>query len=304
MVASATRGAQIVWLGDAACGDASRVGGKAANLSRLAARYLVPPGFCLTTAAFKRGGADHSWAAGDEPRALPPDLLADLAAAYRALAKRCGVDDPPVAVRSSAVDEDGSGASFAGQHETYLNVRGVDDVAAAVVRCWRSLWLPRALSYRRERGISIEGASLAVLVQQLVPAEVSGVLFSANPINKSRDEAVLTVNWGLGESVVGGTVTPDTFVVQQHPLAMRLRQIGAKRRMTVMTPHGTEEVDVPPGLQTLPVLDDALVLDAVTLGIDLEAEMGWPVDLELAWHQAALYLLQCRPITTLSSSAG
>ena len=212
------------------------------------------------------------------------------------------MDDPPVAVRSSAADEDSGGASFAGQHETYLNVRGADNVATSVARCWRSLWLPRALSYRREQGLSVEGARLAVLVQQLVPAQMSGVLFSANPVTSARDEAVLTVSWGLGESIVGGTVSPDTYVVRKRPLAMLSRQIGVKRRMTVMTPAGTEEAPVPDGLQTLPVLDDALVYDAVLLGVRLEEEMGWPVDVELAWHDSALYLLQCRPITALTSS--
>jgi pyruvate,water dikinase len=129
---------------------------------------------------------------------------------------------------------------------------------------------------------------------------MSGVLFSANPVTSARDEAVLTASWGLGESVVGGSVSPDTYVVRKRPLAMLSRQIGVKRRMTVMTSDGTEEVDVPAGLQTLPVLDDAIVYDAVLLGMKLEDEMGWPVDVELAWHASALYLLQCRPITALA----
>ncbi len=293
---------RIIWLGEPGGDDVALTGGKAANLSRLAARHLVPPGFCLTTAAFAAAGADRAWAARDEHQSLPPDLQSEVVAGYAELARRCGVEDPPVAVRSSAADEDSGGASFAGQHETYLNVRGADAVCAAVVRCWRSLWLPRALSYRREQGLAVEGARLAVLVQQLVPAQMSGVLFSANPVTSARDEAVLTASWGLGESIVGGSVSPDTYIVRKRPLAMLSRQIGVKRRMTVMTPVGTEEAPVPDALQTLPVLDDAIVYDAVLLGVRLEEEMGWPVDVELAWHESALYLLQCRPITALSNN--
>lgn len=291
----------VVWLGEAACGDLALVGGKAANLSRLAAGHLVPPGFCLTTAAFKRALAGAS-RPGEVPDRLPPDLQAELAGAYRALAAQCGVDDPPVAVRSSAADEDGSAASFAGQHETFLNVRGVEHVADAVVRCWRSLWLPRALAYRREQGLAIEGAQLAVLVQQLIPADASGVLFSANPVSSSLQEAVLTASWGLGESIVGGTVTPDTYIVRKRPLTVLDRQIGSKRRMTVLTPEGTTEQAVPPQLQAQPVLDDPAALIAVSVAMEIEEEMGWPVDLELAWRAGALYLLQCRPITTLVTS--
>jgi phosphoenolpyruvate synthase/pyruvate phosphate dikinase len=218
---------QIVWLGSPACARASLVGGKAASLSRLAAGYLVPPGFCVTAEAFPGRGAEAPGIAAGDPGALPAALLARVGDAYDALARRCGVADPPVAVRSSAVDEDGDGASFAGQHETYLNVRGLERVAAAIARCRASLWLPRALAYRRERAVAIGGARLAVLVQQLVPAEVSGVLFTANPVSLARDEVVLTASWGLGESVVGGTVTPDTFVARKRPLALLVRRIGA-----------------------------------------------------------------------------
>jgi phosphohistidine swiveling domain-containing protein len=292
--------AQIVWLGSPACARVSLVGGKAANLSRLAASYLVPPGFCVTADAFPDPGAEAPGIAAGESGALPAALLAQVGAAYEALARRCGVADPPVAVRSSAVDEDGSVASFAGQHETYLNVRGLERVAAAIASCRASLRLPRALAYRRERAVATGGARLAVLVQQLVPADVSGVLFTANPVSLARDEVVLTASWGLGESVVGGTVTPDTFVVQKRPLAVRARRIGAKRRMTVTTPNGTADEDVPVGLRELPVLDDAHVLDAAMLGVRLEAEFGYPVDVELAWRTGALYVLQCRPVTALA----
>jgi len=237
--------------------------------------------------------------AADEETDLPPNLQRDVAQAYAALAERCGEVSPPVAVRSSAIDEDSATASFAGQHETYLNVRGADAVARSIARCWQSLHAPRALEYRRQRGIADSTRGLAVLVQQLVQADASAVVFSANPVTATREQVVLTSTWGLGESLVGGTVSPDSYLVRKSDLAMELRHIATKRRMTVLVEGGTAEVDVPAGLQQQPAVDDSQVLEAVRLAIELERTFGWPVDIECAWERATLYLLQCRPITTL-----
>src|SRR5918994_5455827 len=140
-----TNVSNILWLGDRACDDPARVGGKAAHLSRLAADYRVPAGFCLTAAAFD---PDHSV---DAP--LPTALAAAIAAAYEALARRVGLPGVPVAVRSSALDEDGDLASFAGQHETELNLVGIDAVLDAVARIWASARDERALAYRRQQGL-------------------------------------------------------------------------------------------------------------------------------------------------------
>ena len=224
-------------------------------------------------------------------------------AAYAALGQRCGLAAPAVAVRSSAPDEDGGTASFAGQLETILNVTGADALEGAIVRCWRSLAGERARAYRARRGLSVEGTRLAVLVQQLVPADAAGVLFSANPLTNRRDETLVTASYGLGESLVGGTVTPDTYVVRTggpgDPQIVD-RQLGDKAVMTVPADRGTTEVPVPAVLRTRPAVQDACILDAVRLGIALEEEMGWPVDVECAWKDGTLYLLQCRPITTLA----
>jgi pyruvate,water dikinase len=295
----------IVWLGQKGCDDVARVGGKAANLSRVAASHRIPPGFCLTTSAFDR------WAAAQPVVkapvvVLPHALHAEMTAAYSDLAQCCGVAALPVAVRSSAVDEDSGGASFAGQHETYLNIVGADEVAQAVARCWKSLSAERAIVYRRQRGLSEQGARLAVLVQQLVAADVSAVAFSANPVTGSRDEVVVTSSWGLGESVVGGTIMPDTYVVRKADLRIIERQIAEKLRMTVSVSGGTAEVDVPRSLRTQATLDDAQATEIAQLAMALESTMGWPVDIECAYAVGAhgcaplLYLLQCRPITTLN----
>lgn len=290
--ATARSSTHVLWLGQPAACDPALVGGKAANLSYLAASYRVPPGFCLTTAAGD-GAIDHC------VRGLPPLLYDELAAAYHALAALAALPEPPVAVRSSAVDEDGAAASFAGQHETYLNVTGVDAVAHAVRHCWESARAERALAYRRQRGLPAERVRLAVLVQLLVVADVSAVVFSANPLTGCRDEVVINASWGLGESIVGGSVTPDSFVARKADGTLISRQIAAKQRMTIARPGGTREVDVPRLLQTQPALDDQQVAAMTRLARGLEARMGAPVDVECAFRDSRLYLLQCRPITTL-----
>lgn len=283
-----------LWLGESACHNGTVVGGKAANLSRLTATHRVPPGFCLAAPIFDRARADAS-----EPSALPPALRDELAMAYRELAGRCGASAPGVAVRSSAVDEDGAGSSFAGQHESYLNVVGSDAVAGAVRRCRESAYTSRAVEYRRQRGLVLESVRLAVLVQQLVAADVSAVVFSANPVSGSREEVVIDAGWGLGESIVGGTVTPDTYVVRKEDLAVMSRSIAEKRRMTVPVRGGTREVETPRFLRTRPALDEVQTVEMARLALDLEREMGFPVDVECAYEDGLLYLLQCRPVTAL-----
>ena len=284
----------LVWLGHPACDDVSMVGGKVASLSRLAAGYRVPPGFCVTTAVLDQ------WEEGTAPETPRRHVREALAGAYLALGERCGAHDPRVAVRSSAVDEDGRSASFAGQYDTFLNVSGIDGVIEAVGRCRATLQSERVIEYRRNVGLpAADNIRLAVLVQQLVPSDVSAVMFTANPVSGNRDEIVINASWGLGESIVDGTVTPDTFFVRKSDLAILSRHVAEKRRMTVSIPGGTDKVEVPKFLRTQAVLDEAQIREMALLGISLEARHGWPVDVECAYHARSLYLLQCRPITTL-----
>ena len=285
---------ELLWLGDAGCDDPARVGGKVANLSRLAGTYPVPEGFCVPVTALDAALLDT----------LPAPLRARLADAYQRLAERSGEAAPRVAVRSSAADEDGDAASFAGQHETYLNITGGEAVAEAVVRCLASAHNERARSYRRQHGLTLDGVRIAVFVQRLVPADVSAVVFSANPVTGDRGEIVINASWGLGESIVGGTVTPDTFVVRKRDHALRSRLIAEKRRMTVSVPGGTREVDVPRLLRSQPALNDAQLDAMAALASALEQTMGWPIDIECALHGDRLALLQCRPITTLMPDLG
>jgi phosphoenolpyruvate synthase/pyruvate phosphate dikinase len=283
-LATADPGAvEILALGDPRAADAALAGGKAASLSRLAGRHRVPPGFVVSLS-----GAT-----------LDRRARSAVLAAYRRLGERCGAADPPVAVRSSAVDEDGADASFAGQHDTFLNVSGADQVWWAIARCVASFAGDRALAYRRRAGLADAPARAAVLVQQLVPADAAGVVFSAHPVTGARDEVVVNAAWGLGESVVAGTVTPDAIVVGRDDLAIRAHAVADKRRMTVAVPGGVREVPVPGRLARMPAVDAAAARAAAALAIALERETGGPVDLEVAWAGPDLFLLQCRPITTL-----
>jgi pyruvate,water dikinase len=205
-------------------------------------------------------------------------------------------------VRSSAVDEDGAAASFAGQHDTVLGVDGVERVWWAISRCTASFAGERAAAYRRRAGLPDAPERAAVLVQWLVPADAAGVVFSANPLTGARDEVLVNAAWGLGESVVSGTVTPDLVVVDRASLSVRGRVVADKARMTVPAPGGVREVPVPARLARMPAIDDAQARAAAALAVALERETGRPVDLEVAWAGAELFLLQCRPITTLSTT--
>jgi phosphoenolpyruvate synthase/pyruvate phosphate dikinase len=276
----------LLWLGDPQSFDVAVVGGKAANLSRLARLYhRVPDGFSIPVTLMNE--------------AHPLELRGDIERAISDLMACHSLPELVAAVRSSAVDEDGATASFAGQHETYLNIVGADSIVAAVTRCWESARSERALDYRRRQGLSVERLHLAVLVQQLVASDVSAVVFSANPVTGSRDEIVINASWGLGESIVGGTVTPDIFVVRKTDLAITGRTIVNKQRMTVAVAGGTNEVTVPRFLRDQASLSDEQVIEMAQLALTLEATMGFPVDVECASAGGKLYLLQCRPITTL-----
>jgi phosphoenolpyruvate synthase/pyruvate phosphate dikinase len=276
----------LLWLGDPRSFDVALVGGKAANLSRLARMYpLVPDGFCLPVTVMDQA---HPFDLRDEiDRAI-----SDLMACHR-------LPELLVAVRSSAVDEDSAIVSFAGMHETYLNVTGTEAILQAIVRCWESARSHRALEYRRQRGLLLEKVQLAVLVQQLIVSDVSIVAFSMNPVTLNRAEVMINASWGLGESLVSGTVTPDTFVVRKSDLEVTSQTIADKARMTVAVPAGTREVDVPRILRGEASLSKEQLIEIAQLVLSLEATMRYPVDIECAYAGGKLYLLQCRPITTL-----
>ncbi|HEX7976639.1 MAG TPA: PEP/pyruvate-binding domain-containing protein, partial [Anaerolineales bacterium] len=215
-----------------------QVGGKGASLARLATAGLpVPPGFHITTGAYRSFVAENhlqerilAFAAAvdpHDPRTLEAaatgiarlfaeaTIPGEIAEAIHLAYARLGGEETAVAVRSSATAEDLPEMSFAGQQETYLNIHGIANVLVAVKRCWASLWTARALGYRARHQIAPEQVSLAVVVQTLVAAQAAGILFTANPMTGSRDQAMINAAWGLGEAIVSGLVTPDSIVVDK-----------------------------------------------------------------------------------------
>jgi pyruvate,water dikinase len=266
-------------------GDAPAVGGKGLSLGLLAGAGLpVPPGFCVTSAAYRRLN-------GQAPQS-DPALAEAIAAAYR------GLGGGRVAVRSSATAEDGAVTSFAGQQETILDVSGEAAVLDAVTRCWDSLHSERAVAYRRHHAVDDRGLAMAVVVQRLVPAEVSGVLFTHDPLDPTGRRLLVEASWGLGESVVSGRVTPDRYHVDRESGAVLDRHVGTKA--TVWSPQGPQPV--PAEKQGQPCLDDARLAELAELGRRIEALYGDPRDVEWAWAEGLFWLLQARPITTAGAA--
>src|SRR3712207_1633156 len=293
-----------------------RGGGKGANLGELIRAGLpVPPGFCVTTVAYRRAVVEAGLAGAiekalrdvrtDDPASaevasarvttlfedlpLPDDLAEEILAAYRALGA------PPVAVRSSATTEDLPGASFAGQQATSLNVRGEDELLDAVRRCWASLWSARAIAYRERQEFRHDRAAIAVVVQRLVAAEVAGILFTANPVSGARDEIIINAALKLGEAVVGGLITPDNFTLDRKPLTVRERQTGRQEVETVLAEHGTAERPLDPERAAQPTLNDAQLARLAEIGIAIEHHFGNPQDVEWAYAAGGqFWVLQAR----------
>ena len=298
-------------------------GGKGANLGEMIiAGFPVPDGFVLSTAAydaFVQGNGlrqpilelahtvsvdnpQSSEAASKKIRKLfmqggiADALAAEITIAYQQLTQD---GETAVAVRSSATAEDLPTASFAGQQDTFLNIRGEDALLDAVKKCWASLWTARAIAYRLRQGIDPASVSLAVVVQQLIPADAAGILFTANPINGHRDQILINATWGLGEAIVGGQVTPDTMVVDKSTYDILSSETAVKTVMTVRTGTGTKEQAVPAEMQNEAVLDRETAVSLAKLGAQIEAHYDMPMDIEWAIADGEIAILQARPITSL-----
>ncbi|MCG3754120.1 phosphoenolpyruvate synthase [Amycolatopsis sp. Poz14] len=303
--------------------DAETAGGKGANLGELiSAGYPVPDGFVVTRDAYwsalEAAGvraeiadlhakaliavddAQELAAACERLRelvrsaGLPPELASEVTGAYRALG-----DQPVVAVRSSATGEDGSEASFAGMNASYTNVVDEEALAARVVDCWTSLFSPRVVSYRASRGFTGEPA-IAVVVQRMIPAERSGVIFTADPRTGDRDRAVVEAVFGQGEAIVSGAVDPDTYVVAKEDLRVLSARIGAQSHKIIPEAGGGDvKVALTAQVGGRRVLDDATVLGLTRLACRVEDHYGVPQDIEFAIADHQTWLVQSRPITTL-----
>ena len=259
----------IIHFNDDGATDLARVGGKAASLGRLSqAGFQVPAGFTVATAAQAAFFAAHGMAASIqsllvglnyddavtlesvtsdirtliESKPLPDELVAQITEHYKALG-----GDVYVAVRSSGTAEDLAGASFAGLHDTYLDVQGIDAVIDAIRRCWASMWTARATAYRERGGFDHAINQIAVVIQTMVTSEVSGVMFTANPLTTRTDEIVVNASWGLGEGIVSGILTPDEYILSLDTLDVKKHSIGDKEVQVIRAPDGigTITADVP-----------------------------------------------------------
>ncbi len=302
------------------------LGGKGCNLCELSkAGFPVPPGFVVTTAAYdhflEANGlrdkviaaatrVDPTDAEGLEACSLeirklfagcdvPEALAREICTAYSKMEAAAGHS---VAVRSSATAEDLPEASFAGQQDTYLNVRGEEALLKAVRSCWSSLWTARAISYRAQQNIPNDQVALATVVQRMVLSEASGVMFTANPITGARDEILINASWGLGESIVGGHVTPDSLVVEKATGKVKEVTVSEKTVMTKATEQGTVEHEITDATRHARVLDDARAAELAAIGRKIEEHYKSPQDIEWCLAGGRFYIVQARPITALPVS--
>ena len=301
----------IAWIEEVSSKDTLLVGGKGANLGELASAGIpVPPGFIVTSLAFKKfleesGLKDKIFSMLEKldvnntqeleetskkirelimQTPMPEYIEKAIREAYRELSRRLGLENPLVAVRSSATAEDLPEASFAGQQETYLNVSGEDEVVEKVKACWASLYTARAIFYRVQHGISHEKALMAVVVQKMVNARSAGVMFTVHPVTGDRSKIVIESSWGLGESVVGGKVTPDEFVVDKETLKIVEKQINEKKIAIVYDPQKKANVviELPPEKAKAPSLNDEEVIELAKYGVKIEQHYNSPMDIEWA----------------------
>ena len=316
----------ISWFRDLSADDVLVAGGKGANLGELTNAGLpVPAGFVVKASAYldamERGGVraeiaqlaatldvdDHTaLAAGSAHLAelvrgasVTAELRHDVLDAYHELGESI-----PVAVRSSATSEDTADASFAGMNQTFTNVAGDDDVISRIVDCWASLHGERAVAYRRGRGV-VEEPAIAVVVQQMVDSERSGVMFTADPSTGDRERIVIEGAFGLGEVVVGGQVEPDTYTVAKSGPRLLSARVGLQTHRIVRGSDGADlRVEMPADEGGRRVLSDEEVLDLARFGARIEAHYGIPQDVEWALVDGRIFIVQSRPITTLTDAAG
>jgi rifampicin phosphotransferase len=303
--------------------DLISVGGKAANLGELINAGLpVPPGFVVLTSAYDNFVSENNVRSQIEGLAQSVSLTdpstAELAALgiqelfnqavlpevikQAVLSAYEQFDNTAVAVRSSATAEDLPSASFAGLQETILNILNVEDLFIALRRCWSSLWTARALTYRAHRHIASETVHMAVIVQQMVVATASGLLFTCNPMTGAQDEMVINASWGLGEAIVSGHVSPDVITIDKESGKVHFKEVAEKLLMTVPSGYGVFEQAVPLELQQQTVLSAEQIACIHRLGLKIEQLFRSPQDIEWAIADNKFFVLQARPVTTHPSN--
>ena len=309
--------------------DLGIAGGKGANLGELTqAGIPVPPGFVVTSKTYDKFMRDTGifnsvmdildqvdinntkelQEASEKIKGIiietpiPDGISTYITEAYNQLSQRVGEEEADVAIRSSATAEDLPEASFAGQQDTFLHVQGLENVIEYVRKCWASLFEARAIFYREENNFEHSQVYIAVVVQQMVDSDKAGVMFTVNP-STGENIALIEGSWGLGESVVSGSVTPDNYAVAKETNEILNVTISDKKTMFTNEEGGTSiQVDVPEELRKERVLSDEELIELVEMAKRVEGHYGKPQDTEWAFHDGDLFLLQSRPITTLGDS--
>lgn len=264
--------------------DVKEVGGKGASLGEMTNDEIpVPSGFVITTETYKQFSNSK----------LPTNVIKDILDAYGKLTNE------RVAVRSSAVAEDSSSSSWAGQLETYLNTSR-EELIDRIRDCWNSAKSERVLEYAAELRVNEEDLVVAVVVQKMVESKVSGVIFTANPITKNKDEMMIEAGYGLGEILVQGLISPDNFLVDKNSLEIKGKNIEVQETMMVFQDGENKEVPVPKEKQDKSALEDNQIKKLIKLAIKIENHYGKPQDIEWAIdNQGNIWILQSRSITTL-----
>jgi len=323
----------VIWFEGLRKTDIPSVGGKNANLGEMTNAGLpVPPGFAITAYSYKRFIEETGISAKiyevinetvtnpDDPAQyelaskkirelieatpMPKEVEAAIRNAYEELGKRLNIKDVFVAVRSSATAEDLPDASFAGQQETFLNTRGIKELLLNTVKCWSSLFTPRAIFYRNEKGFPHEKVFISVGVQKMVNSRAAGVIFTLNPVTGDMSQIVIEGNYGLGEAVVSGAVTPDDFVVEKQSLRILERKLAKKNVQYIRDPKtgNTIHTGVPPEIQERPCVSDEEILKLAELAKRIEQHYGKPQDIEWAIDRdiplpSNMFIVQARPET-------
>ncbi len=323
----------VIWFGDLRKTDIPLVGGKNANLGEMISAGLpVPPGFAVTAYAYEKfietthiaekiyeiinktvtdkddpkqyDTASKKIRALIEKASMPEEIANSVKSAYKKLNKKLNLKGVFVAVRSSATAEDLPDASFAGQQETYLNVKGTDELLEKVVKCWSSLFTPRAIFYRNEKGFAHEKVFISVGVQKMVNSRAAGVMFTLNPVTGNTDEIVIEGNYGLGETVVSGVVNPDHFIVDKNTLRLAEKQLARKTIQYIRDPDtgATVHLDVPEEKQKQPCVSDEELSKLSELAKRIEQHYGkaqdieWAIDKDLS-SPNNVFIVQSRPET-------
>ncbi len=318
----------VAWFENLSSSDVEIAGGKGASLGEMVNAGLpVPPGFAVTAQAYEKFvneeniidemndllekvNVDDSEAlkeTGEKVRniileaEMPEDIREDIIESYRELSERTEEPNVSVAVRSSATAEDMPDASFAGQQETYLHVSGEEDLLNKVQECWASLFTDRAIFYREKNDYAHKDVLISVPVQKMVNSEKAGVLFTSHPSTGDEDKVVIEANWGLGETVVSGSVTPDTYVVDKESGEILEATIGSKEAVIVRDEETGETIEksTPKEKREAQVIDSEQAKILAELGRKVEDHYGVPQDVEWAEEDDEIYLVQSRPITVL-----